>query len=538
LVPGRRALVLLWICFLARGVFYCVALPLWEGFDEYAHFAYVQHIAAGNWLIAPEASANREVEQSIVLAPMPWATRHDPPPHETHEAYWRLPAEERSRRERDLSTLPHSLAAEPASVFLPSESQQPPLSYWVMAAIYRLVAGLSLPARVFALRLWNLLLASAAVPAAAMAARRVFAEDQVGRVALAVGAAVALFPEMMFDGAHVTNSSLAIALFSALTVLILEVVDGRRAAVLWLGAVLGLGLLTKAFFLTVVPVVVAILILAVWKGRTRWPAAAGSLALAAAISMWWYWRNLRITGSFSTALQDAGLRHMPLAERLRHAGDVNWFAALDSTFFSHIWFGGWSFLQLRAWIYHVFAWVAVLAVLGVAVAWFRNWPSRRHLSVLAGIYVLFCVGVAYHVLLTFLVNGVSSSAGWYLCSVIVPEAILAAAGLRALAPRAARDCIIGGVAVGFALLDLYGMIFVALPYYTGLISHKPSGFLEAFHFGPLAAAGFTEVLQHLAVNRPGFIGPAAVAVTGIVYLAATGVLAAISLWTTRRETSS
>ena len=68
-MPGRRAIVLLWICFLARGVFYCVALPLWEGFDEYAHFAYVQHIAAGNWLIAPETSANGEVERSIVLAP-------------------------------------------------------------------------------------------------------------------------------------------------------------------------------------------------------------------------------------------------------------------------------------------------------------------------------------------------------------------------------------------------------------------------------------------------------------------------------------
>src|SRR5437016_13649241 len=124
-------MVLLWICFVARGVFYCVALPLWEGFDEYSHFAHVQHVAGGNWLIAPETSANGEVERSIVLVPMPWATRHDPPAHETHDSYWRLPPEERSRRERELSTLPHSLAAEPASVFLPSESQQPPLSYWL-----------------------------------------------------------------------------------------------------------------------------------------------------------------------------------------------------------------------------------------------------------------------------------------------------------------------------------------------------------------------------------------------------------------------
>ena len=41
----RRTLVFVWLCFLARGVFYCVSLPLWEGFDEYAHFARVQHVA-------------------------------------------------------------------------------------------------------------------------------------------------------------------------------------------------------------------------------------------------------------------------------------------------------------------------------------------------------------------------------------------------------------------------------------------------------------------------------------------------------------
>jgi len=207
--------------------------------------------------------------------------------------------------------------------------------------------------------------------------------------------------------------------------------------------------------------------------------------MAAAIPGWWYLLNLRATGSFSTAIQDAGLKHLTLADRVRQIPNVNWWTGLDSTFFSHIWFGGWSFLQMRSWIYHVFAIVFVAAAVGLVIAWVRNDPPRRHLTILAAFYALFCAGVAYHVLITYLANGISSSAGWYLCAVIVPEMLLLTAGLRVPAALAAA----------FALLDLYGMLFVALPYYNGLIAHRPSGFLEAFHVGQ-----FPDLVQRLGTT--------------------------------------
>jgi hypothetical protein len=486
-VRAPRLLVVIWLCFLARGLFYCVALPLWEGFDEYSHFSYVQHVARGELLVRPETRATREVERSIELVPMPWTLRNEPPPHETYESYYRLPSEERARRERELRSLTPS--ADDALTPLPAETQQPPLTYWLMAVLYKLIDGASLPARVVVLRLLNLLLTSAAIPAAWIAARRV-----LPAAAPLVAASVALFPELMFDGARVSNSALSIALYSALAVLTLRVLDGRRPAALWLGATLGLGLLTKGFFLSVVP---AYLVLIVWKLPRR--LAAASLALTILIPGWWYLHNLRVTGSLSTAIQDQALRHMPFVERLRHIPDVHWLSAIDSTFFSHIWFGGWSFLQVRAWIYHAFALITMLAIVGL----FRAWS--RQLAALAVIYVLFCGGIAYHVLLTYLANGVSSSAGWYLASVIVPEMILLAAGLRAVAPGASV-----ALPIAFAALDLYGMLFVALPYYNGLIAHRPNGTLEAFHIGqfarlPLGPAGYlylaaTVVLLGIAVT--------------------------------------
>jgi hypothetical protein len=485
-----NSVLFVWICFLVRGVFYCAALPLWEGFDEYSHFARVQHVAAGRWLAAPGDTASREVERSIELAPMPWATRSDALRREIHESYWKLPAEERARRERETAALRGELARTVGVHAVPAEWQQPPLSYWLMAAAYKPMEGAGLRWRVLVLRLICLLLASAAVPAAWMAARRVIGDEHV---ALAVAAAVAVFPELMFDGARVSNSALSIGLFSLLAVLCLDVADGKRSAAVPLAVVLGLGLLTKAFFLTTVPVGVALL---AW--RRRWMA----IGLAAAIPGWWYLMNWWATGSFSTAIQDAALRDLTLWDRLRRLPNVEWLTALDSTFFSHIWFGGWSFLQVRSWIYHVFAAVAVMAIAAAAVAWFRG--PRRHLTVLGSLYVLFCAGVAYHVLITFLANGVSSSAGWYLCAVIVPEMVLAGAGLR-------RGMI--AIVAAFALLDLYGMLFVALPYYTGFIGHGPRGFLEAFHPGQVDLAAM--------LRRIGFLDPRVVALLLCGYIAAT-----------------
>ena len=47
-VTTRRVLLILWLAFLLRGIFYCTVLPLWEGFDEWAHFAVIQQMKATN----------------------------------------------------------------------------------------------------------------------------------------------------------------------------------------------------------------------------------------------------------------------------------------------------------------------------------------------------------------------------------------------------------------------------------------------------------------------------------------------------------
>jgi hypothetical protein len=89
-----------------------------------------------------------------------------------------------------------------------------------------------------------------------------------------------------------------------------------------------------------------------------------------------------------------------------------------------------------------------------------------------------------------------------------------------------------GVAL-FALLDLYTMHFVALPYYAGLIAHRPNGMLAAFH---PAGVNLSDALSRLHAFKPGFLSEPLLASLWIVYLAATLSLVVIAFLLSRRVT--
>ena len=79
---------------MARVFFYCAALPLWEGYDEWAHFSVIRRMALrGEALVRRESPVPFDVAESLDLAPSPWALRDMPPPAATHDAYWRLSSE-------------------------------------------------------------------------------------------------------------------------------------------------------------------------------------------------------------------------------------------------------------------------------------------------------------------------------------------------------------------------------------------------------------------------------------------------------------
>ncbi|MEI9976536.1 MAG: hypothetical protein WDO73_33450 [Ignavibacteriota bacterium] len=403
---NRRWIVVLWACFLARLLFYSVMMPLWEGYDEWAHFAVVrQMVFGGHLLVSRDAPIPRDVETSLQLAPVPWELRSLSPPSVTHDDYWALSGSERARRQSALHNVSADQGREDGSGALKAyEALQPPLYYWIMAPALWLCRGLSLLGQVMALRVFSSLVASCIVPLVFLIGLEVWREE---RVALGCAAIVTLMPELAIDVARVGNDCLAVVLFTLLTWLVLK---ASRPA----GAVLGLGLLTKAYFLTAIPFV--------W-GRKRFRLPATCLTVL--LSAWWYIRNLRTTGTLSGLSESVMLRGMGTGEMIRKTAGIDWAKAIDAIFLSHLYFGGWSSLTVRSWMYHVFYMAILAAAIGLARV-FRQPPVLTLLL----LYLCFWLGQFYNVAILYLSKGLAGSMGWYMYAVVGAEVTLCVAGLR------------------------------------------------------------------------------------------------------------
>ncbi len=488
--------------FVIRGAFYASVLPLWEGFDEWAHFAVVEEMArTGNLLVDRATPIPSDVQDSLEIAPVPWDQRHVAF-SVTEDSFWQLPEQDRTWRIGRLRALSPSGANDRADALRAYEALQPPFYYWLMALLYRIAGHRSLVEMALILRFGSVLIASAFIPAAYLAATRMVD----GHTAVMVVALAALMPELLIDVARVGNECLGIAIATAL----LLCLCGKRNAVI-AGLTLGLGLLTKAYFLTAIPAVLILL--------RNWRSRALAIGIAGVASFWWFFLNRMRTGTWTGLNEAVLLKGSSGPDLMVQAGRVHWRGALDSVLMSHIWFGGWSSLQVRSWIYHVFMAVAVAACIGLIVRWRRG--QAQELTVPVTLYACFWAGQLYNIVLLFASKGASTSMGWYLYAVIAAQEILLVQGLRALLPSA-----IPALAVSLLALDIYTIHFVAIPYYSGFLVHRADGSLPNMHFGQLAGSWFS-ALERLGATKPAWLSGMPMVWLWSLYLAASFSLAVL-----------
>ena len=500
----------IWICFLLRGWFYASIFPLWEGYDEFAHFGVVRAVARGIWLVPRDQPGPRDVEESLKLAPVPWEVRGWDVFRSslTEEGYWALPPQDRRQRESRLRNMPPGWSAQDSTGGISAyEALQPPLYYWLMAPALGALKGSGLLAQVMLLRWIGVALASLAVP---LVFRIALAITQLESAALGCSAIVAVMPGFAMNLARVGNEPLAIVLFTLLIWLGLRILDRApdTSSAAALGAALGLGLLTKAYFLTAVP---AVILLLLYRYRKAWTAGLTTCATAAAIAGWWYVRNVVTTGTFSGLAEAVTLRDRSVTALLPAIVHVPWLRAVDVILVSHLYFCGWSSLTVRSWMYHVFFAIAMLAACCLithlrrpAVAW------------LAAVYGFFWLGQLYNVVFLYLTKGLAGSMGWYMYAVVACEVVLCAVAFRRwrVWPLTLGTFLFGS-------LDLYGIHWLAIPYYTGIIGHKANGALGALHMAQFQAVGLGEVFDRLAANKPALLSQPVLIVLWILYLTGT-----------------
>jgi hypothetical protein len=352
----------------------------------------------------------------------------------------------------------------------------------------------ALVTQVFVLRWASILIASFSVPAVFLLGRTVFADDQM---ALGAAVVVALMPELAISVARVGNECLAVMLYTVVTWLAV-----RRRNWLAMGAALGLGLITKAYFLAAV------------AGVALTFFAPRAFAIAALLSGWWYVRNLLSTGTLTGLSEAVLLRGAPRVSMLSAVQTLSWGKAVDSILFSHLYFGGWSSLMVRSWMYHLFYLVMVVAGVGLIGLW-----RRRELRSCLWMYGVFWLAQLYNVVLIYRTKGVPTSMGWYLYAVVGAEVALLLAGLRRVLGRYA----VGLAAILFGLLDLYAMHAIALPYYTGMLGRKANGALAGVQLSGFRAG---EVFERLTIFKPPVVTESVMVGLWAAYVAATILLMA------------
>jgi len=101
----RIAVAVVWAAFVVRGAYYCVQLPLWEGLDEWAHFAALQWFAEHGKMPARGDLISEAVMRSLELAPLPWSNNGWVTGAVNHDDFWQLPVEGRAHRRKELSQL-------------------------------------------------------------------------------------------------------------------------------------------------------------------------------------------------------------------------------------------------------------------------------------------------------------------------------------------------------------------------------------------------------------------------------------------------
>ncbi len=278
---------------------------------------------------------------------------------------------------------------------------------------------------------------------------------------------VAFWPQFIYLSSVMSNDNLAI-LFATLVLwgLIRQLRQGLSLRQpIWLGVILGLGLLTKAYLLVLaLPVGVAF-----GLDRRSWQYLPFTLGIVLALAGWWYVRNLLLLDSLTYTTQ----MFVVSGWSWNAEGSPEWGAGLRTlpNAYWNLWARfGHNALSVSPAIYRFFDTVSLAALIGLT-GWFvhRAYNLKRtpphsgmgRLALLIGLYGLVWL---------FALWGSASVAkigaqGRYIFPAIVVWGMLIALGLDAWPLQRLKSGVHLGIAVGMAVVAIVCVYIYYLPAY-------------------------------------------------------------------------
>jgi hypothetical protein len=402
---------------------YSGLLPLWEGFDEPFHYAYVESLWQTHRLpVLGRTLIPGDVSKSFELAPVSYIVHGWIPQATTYDAWFLLPQAEKERRRNELELLRPVPENSSRTNF---EAHHAPLAYMVLALLDWPMSNAPITVRVLVLRLFAAVFSTVLLYFGVTALCRVLRMPERS-------ANAALFTifcsEMLYATiAHVANDWLAVglsAIFLASLARFAERPDRRSAlsAAAWLAA----GLLTKAYFLAFALLALGTAAILIWRKRTKVKTALAGGVLVLALAGPWYARNLVLYKNVSGTQEQydgVGVR-----QSLAAAPRIDWVATAGFLARGSLWTGNNSFTS--------FSRNTLNNMLGLLLLALAAWAFRRHAiqpaeQIAFAAVVLFSVAVAYASCASFAhTNGdVPGASPWYTQVLLAPVVALAYLGM-------------------------------------------------------------------------------------------------------------
>jgi len=527
------------------GVAHVALLPPWEGFDEEAHYSSLQQLADTNELPRlGRARISQDVQSYAVSAPVRYGNTagNESMGRFTYRSFFEAPDDVVARGRAVVHDPPSTARRYRAGTRGNWEAQHPPLYYAVLSPVYALTRELSWGAQLFILRLVSYLFAWLALVLGVYTCAKLIPAGSGSApyrdwLVLGVAAWPVIFPGWFPEMARLGNDSLSALIAAAVwwsTVRALEQGPSVRYAAA-AGVLLGLGWLTKAFFVPLTVGLGAFWCVRQWRmggRRALVPLVPPSLlaaALIAAISGWWYignWREHGVPlGSIELIrLNEAGglvsglEQHFTLAALLR----------FGATFVTRLaWPSTWS-LARPPYVYLVPLGLLVLVAAGAYVSTLRRFRLTGLESLPAWLVTPILLGFGYHMLVLIALTGEGSGfGGYYLHLLVAPLGVALGLGAGGSWPHPRARVL-------WTILTLYAIVFAIVIswaqvlLFAGVLWRSPTRFYQ-LPPGLPPHLGLPEALGRLAV--------VAYPVTGAISWVIGGsllVLGIVAAWRTAR----
>ena len=401
---------------LLLGVAHVAILPPWEGFDETAHYSYLQQLAdRGELPRLGTARMSTDVERYTRVAPLPYSSI---PPFEkngglTYKTFFARSTEVLAGTRAFIHGPPGEARRYAAGRGMNWQAQHPPLYYLLLSPVYLATRHLSWAMHLFSLRLASYLLAWAALILGVYACATTVPSGFGGSTAapswamLGIAVWPTLLPSWFPEMARLGNDSLAALILAGLWLVVIRAVGTELSVTksLTLGALLGAGCLTKAFFVPVTVGVLAFWIVRVWMLTGTSALAPMALRLGilllvtGSIAGWWYFENWQDYGvalgsETMIKLRNAGGLISGLGEKFTMTAWARGHAAFLTTF---AWSCTWS-LARPAYPYLAPMTGIVLLTAGAYLAALRRFPPGAVAWLPAWLAAPTVLGFSVHVL--------------------------------------------------------------------------------------------------------------------------------------------